>query len=334
VVLAGVLWLLAGVAFLFHIRKPEPARSTTTTVTKTGQALFAGPLNPEYGGEIVGRVVPDGVDTSNLRSGQRAQDVLASLSSGKTAFALVNSIDYLLAKTKGAPLVAFGAGIVETPVVFYALEKSGIRTPADFVGARVARKAGSDTAIVYDAVLRSVGIARSQVKEISGRVGVSDLIDGKIDVLPGHAGKEAYLLHLKGIPYNVIRASEYGIHIPGTVYVTSTRRTQEQPSSVQTFLGSAITGWSAVYTNSRTSVAIVARAIGSDPQQVEFELSTLRDSVIPDRRRIGEFDDLQWRQLLTILIGEGLVKASADLYGAVDYRFLREAYRVPISAAH
>jgi hypothetical protein len=60
----------------------------------------------------------------------------------------------------------------------------------------------------------------------------------------------------------------------------------------------------------------------------------LRPSVVPDQRRIAEFDDLQWRQLLASLIGEGLVKPSADLYGAVDYRFLREAYRTPISAAH
>lgn len=69
------------------------------------------------------------------------------------AFGVTEGYAFLVARSKGAPIVAFGAGFLETPVVFYALEKSGIHTPGDLVGKRVGRRAGTDMAIAYDALL-------------------------------------------------------------------------------------------------------------------------------------------------------------------------------------
>jgi hypothetical protein len=104
---------------------------------------------------------------------------------------------------------------------------------------------------------------------------------------------------------------------------------------VQNFLNAVIAGWQSTYTDYSKSVPLISsfdeKAL--PPDRVLFELKTQRDTVLPLGRRLGEYDDTQWKQLLDILINERLIRDpdSVDLSKAVNYGFLREAYRKPIT---
>ncbi len=295
-----------------------------------------GPFDPTHAGEIVAArsgLFDRGGIHLKLKPGSTTADPINSVSSGAATFGVTRGDSFLVARFKGAPIVAFAASYLESPVVFYALAKSGIQAPQDFIGKRVIRRAGTDAATIYDAVLAKLGISRSQIREIANGTDATALLSGDADAWLGHVGEEDYLFRQKGVAYNVIRPSDYGIHVPGIVYFTSEKIIRDHPSLVQKFLNAVIAGWKTTYADYSKSVPLISGFDGKmlTPDQVSFELKAQRDFVLPLGRRFTEFDDQQWTMLRNILIDERLIDDSIDMSKAVTYDFLREAYRRPIS---
>jgi ABC-type nitrate/sulfonate/bicarbonate transport system substrate-binding protein len=325
----GALWSLQ--------RQQTPMIETQAKLTHVSLRLN-GPLDATHAGEIVALrselFERAGLSVELKPSGPDA-DPIASVASGSDIFGVARGDTFLVARSKGVPIVAFAAGYLESPVVFYVLEKSGIHTPLDFIGKRVVRHAGQDTAIIYDAVLANLNISRSQIREISTSADLMSLSKGDVDVLPGRVGDESYVLQQKGVAFNVIRPSDYGIHVPGTVYFTSEKIIRNRPGLVQKVLDAIIAGWKITYADYTKSVPLISafdeNSLGSD--QILYVLKAQRDTVLPLGRRFTEFDDRQWKMLRDILIDERLIRDSdsIDLSTAINYDFLKEAYRKPIS---
>lgn len=296
---------------------------------------LVGPLGPKYAGEIVAaraKIFERYGVNIEFHEIDEGVDPVAAVVSGSDTFGVTNSIKFFSARADGQPIVAFAAGLLESSIVFYALERSGIRAPQDFVGKRVGRRAGTDSAVLYDALLKSTGLSRSQIRETSTEVDLDALLDDRVDVIPGHIGREGYLLQQKGVPYTVIRVSDYGIHIPDTVYFATEKTLFNRATIAVRFLQGVIDGWTMTYADMAKSIPFVAAAEKSlTPEQVKFELGAQRDFVIPLGRRVAEFDEQQWKQLRAIVVSARVMDGSVDLGRAVNYDILKEAYRKPIS---
>ncbi len=294
-----------------------------------------GPLGTKYAGEIVAARAKiferNGIDIE-LHEGGEGIDSISAVISGADTFGVTDSISFLNARDKGQPIVAFATGFLENAIVFYALEKSGIRAPQDFVGKRVGRRAETDSAIIYDALLKQVGLSRSQIGENATETDLDALLNDKVDVIPGRVGREAFLLRQKDIPFVTIKISDYGIHVPDTVYFTTEKMVRDRPSVAQRFLQAIIAGWTMTYADPAKAIPLIVSAGKNLPsEQVQFELAAQRDFVMPLGRRVAEFDDRQWKQLRDILTSARLMDGSVDLSRAVNYDILKEAYRKPIS---
>ncbi|MDO8879111.1 MAG: ABC transporter substrate-binding protein [Pseudolabrys sp.] len=296
-------------------------------------------LNGSYGSKYAGEIVAvraniferNGIDLELRESGQSI-DPIASVVSGSDTFGVTNSISFLNARAAGQPIVAFAAGFLENSIVFYALEKSGIRAPQDFIGKRVGRRSSTDSAVLYDALLKNTGLSRSQIRESATETDLDALLNDRVDVVSGRIGLEGFLLRQKGVPYTVIRVSDYGIHVPDTVYFTTEKLVSDRPSLVQRVLQGILAGWAMTYADTAKSVPlIVAAGKNLTPEQVQFELAAQRDFVMPLGRRVAEFDEQQWKQLRAILTSARLMDGSVDLKRAINYDILKEAYRKPIS---
>lgn len=306
-----------------------PAKLTSVSLRLNGS--FA----PKYAGEMVaartGLFDREGLQIE-LKPGGNGADSISSVASGADTFGVARGIDFLVARAKGAPIVAFAAGYLESDVVFYVLERSGIHTVQDFIGKRVGYQPGQDTAIIYDALLANLGIGRSKIREIITGTDIAALLNNDVDIWPGHVAEEAYILKQKGIDFNVVRPLNFGIHVPGTVYFTTEKIIRDHPSLVQKFLRAVIAGWTLTYADYSKSVPLISaydeKAL--TPERVRFALGEQRDFVFPLGRRFAEFDDRQWKLLRIILLNERLIDDSVDMSKAVTYEFLREAYRKSI----
>jgi ABC-type nitrate/sulfonate/bicarbonate transport system substrate-binding protein len=321
---------LATVGYVFRFQPgaalPVPAAAASASVR------LDGPFDPSFAGEMVaeraGLFAGENLRIE-LRLGAPEADPIPRVSSGDDTIGIVGAERFLLARGAGMPLVAFAAAYLESPVLLYARETSGIRTPYDFAGKRIGHRAGGDTAIIYDAMMAKLQLPRGETREIPAGLDLAPLLRDEIDVWPGHVGAEAYALTQAGVAANVISPASYGVHVPGTVYFASEKTLRDNPSLVRRFLRAVIAGWQLAYDDDAASVPLIASFDPGTltPDLVRFALAQQREFLRPLGARFGEFDDTHWRSLQDILVQQKLLKEPMDLSRAVTYDFLRDAYR-------
>src|ERR1700742_1425356 len=106
-------------------------RSATPLTSETAVLLVEGPLGPQFGGEIIAtHAQPSGQPRLRfeLKPLPPGSDVIQAVVAGKGDFGIATGIKFLTAASKGAPIAAIRAGLLESPAAFYVLENSKIHT--------------------------------------------------------------------------------------------------------------------------------------------------------------------------------------------------------------
>ena len=141
---------------------------------------------------------------------------------------------FLEARSKGAPIVAFAASFIESPVAFYVLKGSSVRGARDFARSGSAARVGDDTEVSFDALAAKLGLPRSTMREVPVGSDISMLTRGDVEIWPGHVGEDDYALTKLGADYVAVNPSSYGVHLLGSVYFASERTIRERPQLILT----------------------------------------------------------------------------------------------------
>ena len=269
-------------------------------------------------------------DRAGLRVELRPQPsdaaVVAAVAAARADIGLARAESFLEARGEGVAIVSFAAGLVESPVTFYALRSSRIHTPLDLVGKRIAYAPGAESAIVYEAMLARLSIPRSRLTEIQAPPGAGPLLDGAVDLAP-LGGADELALRARGVLYATLKPAEFGVHKLGTVYFVSEKAMSEDREVVERFLKALIGGWDKAYDDGPASAAALAGVLGLEQAQVLALMERQRPLLRPLAARFGEFERQQWRQTEDILVATQILSEPIDLSTAVDFGPLREVYR-------
>ncbi|TPQ30227.1 hypothetical protein C2U70_27180 [Bradyrhizobium guangdongense] len=255
---------------------------------------------------------------------------ISAVIDGSRTIGVANATSFLLARQTGARIVAFAAGYVESPIVFLVREKSGIRTPRDFVNRKIGYFPGQNSSTIYEALLARTGVPRSRINEIAG-ASEEDFLTGKVDVWPASVG-DVYRFREKA-QVAIIAPIDFGIHVPGTVYFATEETVVHNPELLGRFIRSLIDGWNLTYEKLEKGDTIPDEPLLSSNQlraELDQQLSYLR----PLASRFAEFSPAQWRSLRDILLSQKLIKDSLDVSKAVTYDVIEEVYRRPIKYAY
>lgn len=330
---ACVAVLAAPLAVVSFERSQDPKASSFQSPLNSNYSVrLGGAFDTPFAGEMVavrqGLFEQQGLHVQ-LRPAANSDEAIDSVVRGVDQIGVTSSEKFLMARARGSPIVAFLAGLLKTPVVFYSSSHSNIRSPTDLSRKKVGYQTGRDTAIVYEAMMAVRLLSRSTVQEILVGHNPEPLISGDIDVWPGHIGVESYEFDQRGFAYNVIQPGEYGIHWPGTVYFGIESKVRRDPAGIQKLVNGIVAGWQSVYSDYDQSVPLL---VAFDPGRLEFgavrfRLEQQRSFVRPYAARIGEFDEEQWNSLRTSLLQLRLIQGSVDLTKSVTYEFIQEAYR-------
>lgn len=219
-----------------------PPRSAAPIVPNASLRLMS-PFGPSAAGVMVAARAElferEGLHLE-IHTGRNADEPISSVVNGSDTFGLTRADSFLLARAKGARIVAFAAGFVESPAIFYALKQSGIRTPQDFAGRRIGYRTDDDSALVYDTLVTWLGLPQSRIIQVPVADDLSMLLRGDVDVWPGHIGNEDYALSRKGAEYYAINPENYGVHLIGSVFFTSDQTISKQPQLVRRFLSGVV----------------------------------------------------------------------------------------------
>lgn len=329
--------LLALIGGLFALAPRRVDRPVAAPVELKTLSLYLGePSSPAVAGVLVAAqldAIREAGTPFNIVIGAAGADPIAAVVNRQATFGLVAADVFMMARAGGAPVVALAANYLESPVVFFAAKRSNVQAPFDFVDNRVRYPANRQAAMIYNALTARLQIPRSRIKEV--RAGEPSCDFTEVEVCAGEIPKDAYDLFAKGTAYTLLRPTDYGIHVPGSVYVAREETLRNFPSVAERFLRMIIAGWTYTYADYERSVPLIEKATGGtlSKDQIRFELEVQRDFVLPLGRRFGEFDERQWKMLRDIMFNERLIDDTFNLSAAVNYDVLRAAHRRPLSFA-
>ena len=127
------------------------------------QAQFAG----FYVAQEKGFYKSAGLDV-NIQPGGPDFPAVQMVAGGNEQFGVTGADQILIARSKGVPVVALAVIYRRNPFVLFSLAKSGIKTPADWVGKKVGVKIGGNEELIYRAVLaKARSTSRSSPKSRS-----------------------------------------------------------------------------------------------------------------------------------------------------------------------
>jgi NitT/TauT family transport system substrate-binding protein len=274
------------------------------------QAQFAG----FYVAQEKGYYKAEGVDV-NIQPGGPDFPAVQMVTGGNEQFGVTGADQILIARSKGVPVVAVAVIYRRNPFVLFSLAKSGIKTPADYVGKKVGVKIGGNEELIYRAVLAKAEIDKSKLTEIPVKFDLTPLLTGNIDVWPGYLINEVIAAKEKGFDVNVVYPSDYGIGLYADTLFTTEKILKEKPELVKKFVAATLKGWSTAMAAPEEAAKITVK-FGGEKLTYDHEVAMMKASLpllTPDGKPVGFMDEAGWTSAQKLLLSAGFQKEPVDV---------------------
>lgn len=306
--------LLSGMVTAAHA-----ADQVTVRLKWFNQAQFAG----FYVAEEKGYYKAAGLDV-NIQPGGPDFPAVQMVAGGNEQFGVTGADQILIARSKGVPVVAVGVIYRRDPFVLFSLQKSGIKTPADFAGKKIGLKIGGNEELIYRAVLAKANVDKSKLEEVPVKFDVAPLLAGSIDVWPGYTINEVLEAQEKGFPVNIISPADYGVDLYADTLFTTEAMLKQKPDVVHRFVLATMKGWAEAIANPEEAATITLK-YGSG-LKYEHELAMMKASVpflTPDQSPVGSMDEAKWTDMQKLLVDAGFQKKPVEVSAAFTTQFLK-----------
>jgi putative hydroxymethylpyrimidine transport system substrate-binding protein len=263
-----------------------------------------------------------------LRHGINDADVTSAVAADDRVIGLASAQGFLKARAEGLPIVAFAASYAISSVEFFALSSVKLLGPRDLEGKRIGYEPSPEIATILYAFIEANSIAQSGMTIVESDHSLSDLENGKIDILIGHLDVEGQALERAGIPYRSLSPDSFSVHGMGPVYFAN-EQALSSPGDLENFLIAIASGWNDAYSDYDRTISVIARAIDDklSSGQISHFMDAQRRLLRPYGARFGELDPRQFRVTQAQLLQQRIIREPIDLSRAVNYDVLTDVYR-------
>jgi NitT/TauT family transport system substrate-binding protein len=284
------------------------------------QAQFAG----FYVANAKGYYKSAGLDL-DIQPGGPDFPAIQMVAGGNEQFGVTGADQILIARGKGVPVVALAVIYRRTPFVLFSLAKSGIKSPADYVGRNVGVKIGGNEELMYRAMMAKAGIDTSKVKEVPVKFDIAPLLSGAVDVWPGYEINEVLAAREKGFEVNVVSPSSYGIDLYADTLFTTEKMLKEKPDVVRKFVAATLKGWNEAIAHPEEAAQATV-SVGGSKLTYDHELAMMKASLpllTGGGSSVGAMDEAHWGSMQALLVEGKFLKSPVDLSHAFTVDFLK-----------
>jgi len=284
------------------------------------QTQFAGLYMADQEGYYAAEQLQVRLDPVDFEQSSAIDQVLA----GQNDFGISAAEDIIIARSQDKPVRAIAVIYRINPGILLIKPDSGIQSPQDFLGRKVAL--APDGSPVYKAMMKRLGLDRSQVEEII--YPGFDLWEcwDLAPVCPNYATNGPVLLQQAGQPFSLIWPSDYGVDWYGDVLFTSDHMIAENPDRVARFVRASLRGWQ--HAIEAPDLAVTA-ALAYNPELDEtFQRQALRASIpLIDSGRLplGYMEAQVWQSVHDILLEQDLMATPLDVDQIYTNEFVEKA---------
>ena len=294
------------------------ADKVTVRLKWFNQAQFAG----YYVAAEKGFYKKAGLDVS-IQPGGPDFPSIQMVAGGNEQFGVTSADQILVARSKGAPVVALAVLYRKSPFLLFSLKSSGIDSVQKFAGKKIGVKLGGNEELVYRAMLAKAGLTSAQVTEVPVKFDLSPLLTGQVDVWPGYVINEVLAAKEKGFDSNLIWPSDYGVDSYADTLFTTEAMIKDHPDEVDRFVKATIKGWD--YAAAHAEEAAKDTVKQDAGLHYDHELAMMKASIPllkPDKLPIGSMQKEGWESLQKMLTDGGFLKAPLELDKAYAAQFL------------
>ena len=260
---------------------------------------------PFYYGKDRGFYSAEGIDLT-LNEGRGSANTVQVVAAGSDTFGLADSSSVIVTASKGADVKSVMSLLNSTGFAVISMASTGIRTPKDLEGKRLAVSPGDPLGQLFQAVaaVNKLDMSKISLVQVDPAAKVVSVLERKADALLGGADDQYFLIKQRGIEPAALRFADHGANIVGMTVLTKSELIKSKPDLVRRFVRASARSWEEAKKNPGAAVDAALkvkpdlnRQSTLDQLMVDIELLDSPNS----RGRVGWGAQADWDQTLTLL---------------------------------
>ncbi len=215
------------------------------------------------------------------------------------------------------PVVALASIFQHSPTVLLTLKSSGLSSPHDLAGKRIAMLVGGLPDAEIAAMFTDEGVALTSLEMVENSGDIAGLLERRVDAMFGYLTNEPYQLDKEGVAFNLLRPISYGIDFYGDTLFTSQRQLHDHPGRVAAFLRASLRGWSWAMKHPEETIDLMLEhyPVERSREHLLFEAMKTRELMLPEIVEIGHMNRGRWRAMADTFVRLGMAPAGKSLKG-------------------
>ena len=260
---------------------------------------------PFYYGKERGLYSAEGIDLT-INEGRGSANTVQVVAAGSDTFGLADSSSVILTASKGADVKSVMSLLNSTGFAVISLAATGIRTPKDLEGKRLAVSPGDPLGQLFTALaaVNKLDTSKISMVQVDPAAKVVTVLEKKADALLGGADDQFFLIKQRGIEPAALRFADHGANIVGMTILAKTELIKSKPDLVRRFVRATARSWEESKKNPGAAVDAALKAKPDLNRQSTLEQLMVDIDLLDSKNskgRIGWGAQADWDQTLTLL---------------------------------
>ena len=258
-----------------------------------------------YYGKERGFYAAEGIDLT-INEGRGSVATVQGVAAGADTFGLADSSSVILTASKGADIKSVMSVLNSTGYSVVSLAETGIKTPKDLEGKRLAVTPGDPLGQLFLALAAHNKLDMSTITliQVDPAAKVVSVLEKRADGLLGGADDQYFLIKQRGIQPAALRYADYGANIVGMTIVTKTDLIKSNPDLVRRFVRATVKSWEEAKKNPGAAVDATLKVKPDLNRQSQLEQLMVDIELLDSNNskgRIGWGAQGDWDQTLALL---------------------------------
>jgi len=260
---------------------------------------------PFYYGKERGFYKEEGIDLT-INEGRGSANTVQVVAAGSDTFGLADSSSVVATAAKGAEIKSVMSLLNSTGFSVVSLAATGIKTPKDLEGKKLAVSPGDPLGQLFRALAAHNKLDMSKITfvQVDPAAKVVSVLEKRVEALLGGADDQYFLIKYKGEEPAALRFADHGANIVGMTILTQEATIKSKADLVRRFVKATARSWEEAKKNPEAAVDATMkvkpdlnRASQIDQLKVDLELLDSPNS----KGRIGWGDQKDWDQTIALL---------------------------------
>src|SRR5689334_5923856 len=297
------LFVAAAVAVFAGLMVPAEAQQLKA-VKLTLNFLAGGPQAGFMLAKKLGYYKDAGIDLT-IEEGKGSATTAQQVATGQTDVGFADAPAAMQIRSKGAPVKIIAPILQTNGFAIISIEGSGIKSPKDLVGKKLAVQPGTAQTTLLDAILaeNKLDKAKLDIVNIDPAALVGALLEKKVDAILAGADFQSVQLRDRGHKVNDIFYRDVGVPTVGLSVIARDDKLTADPDLYRKFIAVSLEGWDLARKNPGAAAEAVAKQYpAATKDQILKQLDVdLKLVCAPGATAMGRVPDQNWQTTYTLL---------------------------------